>query len=117
MFMRFLIPLLLAAAPATADPYAVLAGDTVLAAAEVHALIDGQTLTYHDDGQSRYFVGGAYSYSYAGGATAYGVYDIGADGTVCVAFHNGRNRCDRFAWRDGGVVLLTQKGDRFPVRR
>lgn len=114
--MRFLIPLLLIAAPVAAEPYAVLEGDTVLTAHEVHAQIDGQTLTYYDEGKSRYSTGGSYSFSYASGATAFGVYDVGADGTVCVAFHNGRHRCDRFVRRDGHLVLLTQGGDRFPVR-
>lgn len=114
--MRFLIPLLLIAGPVCADPYSILAGDRVLDRRSFADAIEGRTLTYYTGGTSRYSAGGAYSYSYAGGDTAFGVYRVEADGTVCVAFRNGRARCDRFVQRDGRLILLTEKGDRFPVR-
>lgn len=81
------------------------------------ALIDGQTLTFFDDGQSKFSAGGAYSYTYAnGGGTAFGAYEVGEDGTVCIAFRNGFGRCDRYVESGGRVVMLTEKGERFPVR-
>ena len=83
----------------------------------VLGLIEGRTLTFFDNGQSKFSVGGAYSYTYAnGGGTAFGAYDVAEDGTVCIAFRNGFGRCDRYVQSGGRVVMLTEKGERFPIR-
>lgn len=75
-----------------------------------------QTLIFYEGGQSRYSVGGAYSYSYQGGGTAFGRFQIEGDGTICIAFNNGRSRCDAFVRSHGRLVMITQSGDRFPIR-
>lgn len=73
-------------------------------------------MAFYAGGWSRYSVGGAYSYTYASGASAFGTFDIGEDGTICVAYRNGRARCDRFVRSHGRLVMLTADGQRFPVR-
>jgi hypothetical protein len=60
--------------------------------------------------------GGAYSYTYASGDSAFGRFEIGEDGTVCIAFRNGFTRCDRYVENGSRIVMLTQKGERFPLR-
>ncbi|MEQ3710852.1 MAG: hypothetical protein ABNH38_03200 [Tateyamaria sp.] len=91
--------------------------DTILDRGAVSVLIDGNTLTFFDDGQSKFSAGGAYSYTYAnGGGTAFGRYEIAENGTVCIAYRNGFGRCDRYVENAGRFVLLTEKGERFPIR-
>ncbi len=114
--MRILLPLIFIASASLADDFASLSGDVALSDDELLALTSDQTLHFYEGGLSRYSTGGAYSYSYADGATAYGRFDVRADGLVCVEFVNGRNRCDRFVHSHGRLVLLTEDGDRFPVR-
>lgn len=99
-----------------AQDWALRDNDQVLTQAEVDDLTSGQTLTFYDNGQSRFSAGGAYSYTYEGGRSAYGQYTVGPDGTVCIAFQNGFDRCDRYVKSDGRIVMLTQKGERFPLR-
>jgi hypothetical protein len=113
-----LIPLLLClATPLSAQDWAVRSSDTILDRGAVSVLIDGNTLTFFDDGQSKFSAGGAYSYTYAnGGGTAFGRYEIAENGTVCIAYRNGFGRCDRYVENAGRFVLLTEKGERFPIR-
>ena len=91
-------------------------GDHRLTGDELVALTAGNTLTFYDDGQSRFSVGGSYSYSYASGATAFGRYEIGQDGQICVQYRNGFSRCDVYVRNSGRLVLLTARGERFPIR-
>ncbi|MEO1362554.1 MAG: hypothetical protein AAFU86_02135 [Pseudomonadota bacterium] len=115
--MRWFFLLCLTSVPAFAQEWNLCGSDRALPRAEVVALIEGQTLVFFDDGQSKFSTGGAYSYTYAnGGGTAYGRYEVGADGTVCIAFRNGFGRCDRYVESAARIVMLTQKGERFPVR-
>ncbi|WP_298839795.1 hypothetical protein [uncultured Roseobacter sp.] len=104
------------ALPVAAQDWALRSSDRALDATETRALTEGQTLTFFDDGQSKYSAGGAYSYTYASGQTAYGAYRIQPDGTVCITFRNGFGRCDRYVESAGRIVLLTEKGERYPVR-
>lgn len=115
--MRYVLICFVLATPALADNWSVRATDTVLDQGAVAAMIEGNTLTFFDDGQSKFSTGGAYSYTYAnGGGTAFGSYDIQPDGTVCIAFRNGFARCDRYVESGGRFVMLTEKGERFPIR-
>ncbi|MEO0380475.1 MAG: hypothetical protein AAF252_09405 [Pseudomonadota bacterium] len=115
--MRLILLLLCLATPLSAQDWAVRSTDTILDGDAVATLIDGNTLTFFDDGQSKFSAGGAYSYTYAnGGGTAFGRYDIADDGTVCIAYRNGFARCDRYVENAGRVVMLTEKGERFPIR-
>ena len=115
--MRYVLFALLFATSVSAEDWNIRASDTVLDQQAVAAVIEGNTLTFFDDGQSKFSIGGAYSYTYAnGGGTAFGAYSIGADGTVCIAFRNGFGRCDRYVESGGRFVMLTESGDRFPIR-
>lgn len=118
--MRWLVCfcLLLSAQAVSAQDWALRAGDERLTDGQLEALSNGASVTYYDDGISEYSAGGAYSYTYAdGGGTAFGVFRVTEDGAVCVDFRNGFSRCDLFVRKDGALVLLTEKGERFPARR
>ncbi|UWR07738.1 MULTISPECIES: hypothetical protein [Ruegeria] len=107
-----------AASPLWAAEWAVRPGDIPLSPAELNALA-GRTLTFYDDGQSKYSAGGAYSYTYSavnGGGTAFGTYRIAADGSICVQYRNGFDRCDLYVRNNGRLILITEKGERYPVR-
>jgi hypothetical protein len=107
---------LVCAVPALAQDWALRSDDRILSFDEVQALTDGSTLTFFDGGASQYASGGAYSYTYASGESAFGRYEVAADGTVCIFYQNGFSRCDRYVEAGGRIVLLDEKGRRFPVR-
>jgi len=113
--MRFLIPALVAASPALAADWPTKAGDVPLTPEELDALA-GRTLTFYDDGQSKFSAGGAYSYTYASGESAFGTYSIAEDGSVCIAYRNGFSRCDLYVRSGERLILIDEKGDRYPVR-
>lgn len=108
--------LLLGPLPVLSQDWALRDSDRILTQAEVAALTQGRTLVFYDDGQSKFSAGGAYSYTYASGDSAFGRYDVAADGTVCIAYRNGFARCDRYVDSGGGIVMLTEKGERYPLR-
>ena len=115
--MRILLALLLSATPAFAEGFTLLGGDEALNRAEVVAMTTSGPVEFFEGGVSRYSVGGSYSYTYANdGGTAYGSFEVAADGLLCIAFRNGRSRCDRFVRSHGRLVMITESGDRFPIR-
>lgn len=114
--MRLLILLLSLPSALWAADFKVLEADVVLSRAEVVEMTSGGLLTFYEGGQSRYSVGGSYSYSYDQGATAYGRFAVGDDGVVCIEYRNGRTRCDRFVRSHGRLVMLTEDGQRFAIR-
>lgn len=115
--MRLILAFVLLASPVLADDFTLLSGDTVLAQAEVVALTAKGDVEFFEGGVSRYSVGGAYSYTYANdGDTAYGRFNISDNGLICIDFRNGRSRCDRFVRSHGRLVMITESGDRFPIR-
>ncbi len=82
------------------------ADERAATAEEIRAVAVGRTLsggmTYNADG----------SYRYQGRDP--GRYTI-SDGQVCVAFDNGRSRCDRIVTTDGSTyTMINQGGRRFP---
>ena len=91
-------------------------GDAPLTRAELDEMVAGPALVFYDDGQSAFSVGGAYSYTYAGGGTAFGRFEIGDSGEICITFRNGRGRCDIYVFDGDRLVVITQTGDRYPVR-
>ena len=99
-----------------AGEFSLLEGDAALNRDEVLALTAHHRVEFYEGGISHYSVGGAYSYTYAGGGTAFGQFRVGPDGVVCVDFRNGRQRCDQFVRSHGRVVMITEDGQRFPVR-
>ncbi|MEM8741116.1 MAG: hypothetical protein AAGE13_06415 [Pseudomonadota bacterium] len=119
--MRYLVIAALGAlgSPAVADGWSLRIGDTALTASEAQVLTTDSTLTYYDDGQSRYYADGRYAWVYSaenGGASIPGRFEVRDDGAVCVEFDSGRARCDLFVRAGGRLVLITEAGDRFPVR-
>mgnify|MGYP003624552439 FL=1 len=114
--MRFIMALILLPTCVLADGFDLLEGDTALTRDQVIGITEGKILTFYEGGQSRYSVGGAYSYSYQSGATEFGHFEVRSEGDVCIMFTNGRARCDRFVRSHGRLVLLTEDGGRFPVR-
>jgi hypothetical protein len=118
--MKHLFFWLLAAMFATAafaQDWALRDGESPLTALQTQKLMNGLSLTYHDDGESRFSPGGSYSYTYAEqGGTAFGRFWIEDDGRVCIAFRNGFDRCDIYVRSGGRLILLTQQGERYPVK-
>lgn len=112
---RFLILFLLFSTPLAAAEWTTKPSDRPLNAQELDALA-GQTLTFYDDGQSKFSAGGAYSYTYASGESAFGTYSFAEDGSVCIAYRNGFARCDLYVHSGERLILIDEKGDRYPVR-
>jgi hypothetical protein len=112
---RFLILALLTTGPAFAAEWPTKPGDVPLSPEELDALA-GRTLTFFDDGQAKFSAGGAYSYTYASGDAAFGTYSIAEDGSVCIAYRNGFGRCDLYVRSGDRLILIDEKGDRYPVR-
>lgn len=93
-------------------------GDIPLSTAEL-TVLPGQSFVFFDDGEAQFGEDGAYSYTYSaanGGGTAWGSYRISEDGSICVDFINGATRCDIYVHSNGRLVLITEEGQRFPVR-
>lgn len=116
--MRIALPLiLLATAASSQTQLPVRSGETALTRAEVVELTSDTTLTFFDNGQSKFSTGGAYSYTYANdGGTAFGAFRIEDDGVVCIDYRNGRTRCDRYVRSRDRILLVTETGDRYPIR-
>ena len=109
--------MLLMAGPALAEPFALRPADRVLDEAGLARIADGAMLTYFDGGVSFFSAGGAYSYTYAdNGGTAFGRFRVDPGGLICIAFRNGAARCDMYVRNGGRLTLLTEGGDRFPVK-
>ena len=107
-----------AATAGFAQGWSLTSGDTPFTDAELAAL-PGQELVFYDDGISHYLTDGAYAYTYSaanGGGTAWGSYRVETDGSVCVAFINGAERCDLLVRNGDRVILINEDGARFPVR-
>ncbi len=104
---------------ALAQEFALRAGDEVFDRAGLTAEVNGRTLVFFDDGQSKFSAGGAYSYTYSevnGGSTQFGSFTVMDDGIICIVYRNGFDRCDMYVRSNGRLVVLTEEGDRYPVR-
>lgn len=115
--MRYaLLAMTVWAAPCMAQDWALRDGDTALSAPEMAERIVGHTLVFYDNGQSRFSPGGSYSYTYDGGRTAFGTFSVQPDSVICIAYRNGWSRCDKYVLNSARLVLLTEDGERFPIR-
>lgn len=113
-----LLSILCLPAPALAGDWALRATDRLFSADEL-ATLAGRTFVFYDDGEAIYGEDGAYSYTYSaanGGGTSWGTYRIAEDSSVCVEFIGGASRCDMYVHSGSRIVLITDKGERFPVR-
>jgi len=118
MTYRILWPVLaLVASTATAQDWNLRDTDQVLDAEALGLIADGGALTYFDDGVSLFSAGGAYSYTYANnGGTAFGRFRLAGEGQICIDYRNGFSRCDMYVRNGGRLVLLTENGERFPIK-
>lgn len=119
--MRSILIFLFAAAaqPLVAQDFAVRESDRILDADAMSTEVVGRTHQFFDGGISFFSVSGTYSYTYTDGGRAYGTYalrDEGQDGVVCSSFDNGFSRCDKYVHDGTRLVLLTEDGNRFPVK-
>lgn len=107
----------LSASPVAAQDWNLRDDDLILNRDAAAAMTDGRTLVFFDDGQSKFSPGGAYSYTYANdGGTAFGIFTVMNDGRVCIEFRNGFDRCDMYVRNKSLLILLTEKGERFPIK-
>lgn len=107
----------LMASPVAADGWNLRDGDRVLDPDAIALIADGGALTYFDDGISLFSAGGAYSYTYANnGGTAFGRFSVQSDGVICIEYRNTFSRCDKYVRNAGRLVLLTEDGERYPVK-
>lgn len=109
---------LLLCSPAFAEGWAMRDSDASFDIADLDARLRGEILTFHDGGQSEFYNDGRYTFTYANdGGTGYGYFEVMQDSTVCIEFVNGFSRCDAYV-RDAQdrLVVITEDGDRFPVR-
>ncbi len=113
---KVLACLIVCALPALAQGWATRDGDEFFTRQELHDRLAGRVLTFHDNGQSEFGPNGGYSYTYDFGGTAYGVYEVGGDSTVCIRFENGAARCDLYVTNSARLIVVTEEGQRFPVR-
>ena len=107
------------ATPAMAQDFNIRATDTVPTRAALSETILDRDLEYFDGGISRYATGGDYAWTYAqnnGGGVHTGIHDIRDDGVVCVTYDAGAQRCDMFVMAGERLVLLTDDGQRYPLR-
>lgn len=104
------------AGPVLAQDWHLRESDVLFDAEGLQQALSGQKIEYYDGGTSVFGSDGTYSYTYGGGGLWEGHYEVGDAGLVCVTFVTGTLRCDRFVRNDGRLVLLTEKGERFPVR-
>lgn len=114
------LPIILAclALPAPGQSPGARSGDAPIAAEALDARLRGQILTFFDDGQSHFYNDGRYTYAYdlGRGGYAYGYFEVTGDGTVCIAFVTGFARCDTYVENAGRLILVTEAGERFPIR-
>ena len=107
------------ALPAAAQDYALRESDQRFDVPGLAEAITGRTLTFFDDGASRFSAGGSYSYTYGmrnGGGSQFGTFTVMPGGIVCILFRNGFDRCDMYVRARGQIVVLTEDGERYPVR-
>lgn len=115
MWKTFIASFVLAG-PILAADWKMRAGDEVFATETLQARLSGQTLIFFDGGRSVYGADGQYTYIYGGGGTWEGRWTASEDSSVCITFVTDVTRCDRIVENAGKLVVLTEKGERFPVK-
>lgn len=114
----FLLPLLALALPVAAQDYDIRSNDTQPSADDLVAYIVDRDLIYFDDGTSRYNADGSYAWTYSavnGSSVWPGLYTV-TDNIICIDFESGTARCDMFVFSGDRLTLLTDNGERYPVR-
>lgn len=116
MKRTFAVTLALLAASAHAQQ-AARDSDRLLDQAELTQLLSGQILEFYDNSLSFYLSDNEYEYRYAPGDDPFvGTYTVTTEGSVCVTFENGFDRCDLIVDDGKRYVMIIANGDRYPVR-
>lgn len=118
--MKYAMILSSLAAPVMAQNYDLRATDSVPTRATLSETILDRDLEYFDGGISRYATNGTYAWTYGannGGGVHEGVHDFKDNGVVCITYHTGARRCDMFVLSNDRLTLLTNDGQRYPVRK
>lgn len=106
-----------AAGSASAQDWNLHEMDIPLDMTQLWDLTAESTLTFPDDGESRFSIGGSYAYTFPDeGRTEFGQFSLEQDGRVCIDFKNGGSRCDLFVMNNKLLIMISEQGDRFPVR-
>lgn len=109
--------LMVAAGSASAQGWNLREMDIPLDMTQLWDLTAESTLTFADDGESRFSIGGSYSFTPPDdGPTEFGRFSLEGDGRVCIDFRNGGSRCDLFVRNGKALIMISERGDRFPVR-
>lgn len=116
--IKTLAAVLLTTVPVVAQTWDQRDSDTLFDQTSLDALLRGETITFFDDGESRFFEDGRYTYTYANnGGTGYGYFTVMEDSTICIEFVTGFSRCDLYVTDgQGRLTIITSSGDRFPTR-
>lgn len=116
MRIWMILGLLCAATSSAAQDWKGQNGDVPFDVSGLSAQLSGQTLVFFDNGRSVFERNGQYQYTYGGGGTWYGHWQVTEDSVVCVIFVTGVERCDRIVENGGRLVMQTADGLRFPVK-
>ena len=116
--LRFVFAFSLIPISVFAQDWAPRGTDSLFDQTTLDAQLRGSTITFFDDGLSRFYQDGRYTYTYADeGGTGYGYFTVMADSTICIEFVTGFSRCDLYVTdADGRLTIITASGDRFPTR-
>jgi hypothetical protein len=116
--IRCAVAFILVPAVVFAQQWVPREGDELFDQTSLDLRLRGATITFFDDGQSRFFEDGRYTYTYANdGGTGYGYFTVMQDSTICIEFVTGFSRCDLYVTDDRGrLIVITASGDRFPTR-
>ena len=78
--------------------------------------LSGYTVQFSDGSTARYGRDGSFAFVHRPGTDPFtGTYRFGDGGEVCVSYHAGLKRCDRFEHDGSGVALVHASGHRFPI--
>ncbi len=113
--IRFLALSLFCAAPAVAADWNLRPWDEEMTRDQVVARVVGFDVLFMDGGVASYRKDGRYAYTYQGGRAFEGGYLVQDDGSICVDFDNGTQRCDLYVLHGDRLVMLSENGRRFPV--
>lgn len=91
--------------------------DTRLTAEALSEALAGRVIEFYDASLASYLADGRYEYRYRPEEPPFtGRYVFTGDSAVCVTFENGFSRCDFIVRAGERLVLVNDKGERYPVR-
>jgi len=110
-----LVLILFLASPSFAQDWNIRPWDGQMTRDQVVKRISGNEVLFMDGGVASYGLDGRYAYTYDGGRAYEGAYNIEEDGSICIDFDSGPDRCDLYVLHGERLVMIAQNGRRFPV--